>query len=40
MTTKSRAANGRSSIYLGADGRWHGRVSMGTDPASGNAIRR
>jgi hypothetical protein len=24
----NRAANGRSSIYLGADGRWHGRVSM------------
>lgn len=24
-----RAANGRSSIYPGADGRWHGRVSMG-----------
>ena len=38
--TKARAANGRSSIYLGADGRWHGRVSMGTDPATGNAIRR
>lgn len=23
-----RRANGRSSIYLGADGRWHGRVTM------------
>jgi len=37
---KTRAANGRSSIYLGADGRWHGRVSLGTNPATGNAIRR
>ena len=26
---KSRAANGRSSIYLGKDGSWHGRVTMG-----------
>ena len=26
---KSRAANGRSSIYLGSDGYWHGRVTMG-----------
>ncbi|MCA1194888.1 tyrosine-type recombinase/integrase [Saccharopolyspora sp. 6V] len=26
---KSRNANGRSSIYLGKDGYWHGRVSMG-----------
>lgn len=40
MTEKSRAANGRSSIYLGSDGRWHGRVSMGHEPGSGNAIRR
>jgi hypothetical protein len=24
-----RAANGRSSVYLGRDGRWHGRVTMG-----------
>lgn len=24
-----RSANGRSSIYSGADGRWHGRVTMG-----------
>ena len=24
-----RKANGRSSIYLGADGRWHGYVTMG-----------
>jgi len=30
MTGKSRSSNGRSSIYLGADGRWHGRVTMGT----------
>ncbi len=27
-----RKPNGRSSIYLGADGRWHGRVSMGPRP--------
>ena len=26
---KGRAANGRSSIYLGKDGYWHGRVTMG-----------
>ncbi|QYN23749.1 site-specific integrase [Amycolatopsis sp. DSM 110486] len=24
-----RAANGESTIYLGSDGRWHGRVTMG-----------
>jgi hypothetical protein len=24
-----RAANGRPSVYLGKDGRWHGRVTMG-----------
>lgn len=24
-----RAANGRSSVYQGEDGRWHGRVTMG-----------
>jgi integrase len=27
-----RQANGRSSIYLGRDGRWHGRVSVGLRP--------
>jgi integrase len=37
---RTRAANGRSSIYFGADGRWHGRVSMGADPATGKPIRR
>jgi integrase len=26
----SRAPNGAASIYLGTDGRWHGRVTMGT----------
>jgi integrase len=26
---RTRAANGRSSIYLGGDGKWHGRVTMG-----------
>lgn len=25
----TRAPNGRSSIYLGKDGKWHGRVTMG-----------
>ena len=28
-TEGTRAANGESSIYLGADGRWHGRVTVG-----------
>jgi integrase len=28
-TEGSRAPNGASSIYLGSDGRWHGRVTMG-----------
>ena len=27
---RTRQANGRSTIYLGQDGRWHGRVSIGT----------
>ena len=27
--SKTRAANRRSSIYLGKDGSWHGRVTMG-----------
>ena len=25
----TRAPNGASSIYLGKDGRWHGRVTVG-----------
>ncbi|MEU4249765.1 hypothetical protein AB0F15_20385 [Amycolatopsis sp. NPDC026612] len=25
----TRAPNGASSIYLGKDGKWHGRVTMG-----------
>lgn len=29
ITGKSRASNGASSIYLGSDGDWHGRVTMG-----------
>ena len=37
---RARSANGRSSIYLGADGRWHGRVSMGEDPSTGQPNRR
>src|SRR5215212_1599195 len=27
--TGGRAPNGASSIYLGGDGRWHGRVTVG-----------
>lgn len=27
--TRQKSANGRSSIYLGKDGKWHGRVTMG-----------
>jgi integrase len=27
--TRQKSANGRSSIYLGGDGKWHGRVTMG-----------
>lgn len=34
-----RVANGRSSIYRGDDGRWHGYVSMGRTDA-GKAVRR
>ncbi|NGO67475.1 tyrosine-type recombinase/integrase [Streptomyces boncukensis] len=26
---RSRQPNGRSSVYLGADGKWHGRVTVG-----------
>lgn len=29
MSSSGRSANGRSSIYKGADGRWHARVTMG-----------
>lgn len=29
---KGRKPNGRSSIYLGRDGKWHGWVTMGTRP--------
>ncbi len=36
---RTRAANGRSSIYLGGDGRWHGMVSMGTGP-DGRPVRK
>ena len=28
-TNRRRAVNGRSTVYQSADGRWHGRVSMG-----------
>lgn len=29
-TRPTRTASGRSSIYLGTDGYWHGRVTVGT----------
>src|SRR5215204_440441 len=29
MTKRHHQPNGRSTIYKGADGLWHGRVSMG-----------
>lgn len=35
----TRAANGRSSIYRGAGGRWFGKVSLGVGP-DGRPIRR
>ncbi len=35
----SRSSNGRSSIYLGADGQWHGWVTVGIRP-DGAADRR
>ncbi|MGL5827846.1 MAG: tyrosine-type recombinase/integrase [Nocardioides sp.] len=35
----SRAANGRSSIVPGKDGRWHGYVSLGTGP-NGKPVRK
>lgn len=36
---RTRSANGRSSIFHGSDGRWHGMVSMGTGP-DGRPVRR
>ena len=35
----SRTANGRSTIYFGSDGYWHGRVTVGTN-ADGSKDRR
>ncbi|MFG2263413.1 tyrosine-type recombinase/integrase [Streptomyces sp. NPDC048720] len=32
MEKRSREPNGASSIYKGADGRWHGRVTVGIRP--------
>jgi hypothetical protein len=34
-----RNANGDSTIYFGKDGKWHGRVTMGTKP-DGSPDRR
>ncbi len=39
MADGGRAANGRSSVYRGEDGRWHGRVTMGVRD-DGRADRR
>ncbi|MDX2597994.1 tyrosine-type recombinase/integrase [Streptomyces sp. WI03-4A] len=39
MEKRSREPNGAASIYKGADGRWHGRVSVGVR-ADGKADRR
>jgi integrase len=36
---RSRRRNGESTCYLGADGRWHGRVSVGLKP-DGSPDRR
>lgn len=36
----SRATNGRSTIFKGADGRWHGYVSMGVTPDGKKVVRR
>jgi len=36
---RTRSANGRSSIYFGADGRWHGWVSVGVG-SNGTPVRR
>ncbi|MET7694152.1 site-specific integrase [Streptomyces sp. NPDC005483] len=32
MAKRSREPNGAASIYKGADGRWHGRVTVGVGP--------
>jgi integrase len=39
VTARSRRPNGRSSVYEGADGRWHGWVTMGVK-ADGSLDRR
>jgi len=38
MVTKG--PDGRSSVYRSDDGRWHGWVTLGTDPATGRRRRR
>lgn len=40
MTKGSRAPDGAGSVYRSADGKWHARVTMGVDPATGKTIRR
>ncbi len=36
---RTRQPNGASSIYLGSDGKWHGRVTVGVK-ANGEPDRR
>ena len=36
----TRTANGSGSIRKRADGRWEGRYSVGSDPATGKQIQR
>ena len=39
-TKRTRSANGGSSIYLGKDGYWHGRVTVGVDGHADEAARK
>ncbi|GLY39608.1 hypothetical protein Amsp01_056320 [Amycolatopsis sp. NBRC 101858] len=34
----TRAPNGAGSIYLGQDGKWHGRVTMGVLDMGGRTV--
>ena len=38
--TNTRAAQGSGSIRQRKDGRWEGRITVGTDPGTGKPIRR
>lgn len=37
---ETHAPAGAGTVYKGADGFWHGRVSMGVDPTTGKRVRR